>query len=83
MGKPVIASNVGGIPELVEHNKTGYLVEIGNVEQIKNAVIKLYENPELTQEMGKNARKKAETQYNRDVFYKSIIEIYEKTLADR
>lgn len=80
-GKPVIASKVGGLPELVENNKTGYLVETGDIQQIKDSIIKLYENPQLAIEMGQKAREKAETQYTKEVFYNGLIEVYEKAMA--
>ena len=44
---PVIATNVGGIPELVEHNQTGILVSSQNPENLKIAINDLLENFEL------------------------------------
>ena len=46
-GKPVIASRVGGIPELVRHNENGILVSPGNVEQLVEALLQLLENQSL------------------------------------
>lgn len=60
VGRPVIASNVGGIPEWLEDEKTGYLVEPGNSEQIAEKVIRLFSDRNLLEQMGGNARKKAE-----------------------
>jgi glycosyltransferase involved in cell wall biosynthesis len=51
-GKPVIASRVGGIPELVSNNKNGILVSPGNVEQIVEALLRLLENQSLRNRMG-------------------------------
>lgn len=59
-GRPVIATRVGGIPEWLDDCKTGYLVEPGNSKQIAEKVIKLLSDRKLLEQMGKNARKKAE-----------------------
>lgn len=60
VGRPIIGSNVGGIPEWLDDGKTGYLVEPGNPEQIAEKVIMLLSNRKLLEQMGKNARKRAE-----------------------
>ncbi|KFF00370.1 hypothetical protein IX39_06870 [Chryseobacterium formosense] len=52
--KPVIATNVGGLPEMIENNKTGLIIEPKSTEQIKQAIFKLYENPQILQEMSEN-----------------------------
>lgn len=57
MEKPVIASKVGGIPELMIHNKTGFLVMKGDHEEWKNKIELLLQNKEKQHEMGTNGRK--------------------------
>ena len=52
---PVIATNVGGIPEIVEHNKTGILVPSQNPEKLKIAINDLLENLELQEILKQNA----------------------------
>jgi len=52
---PVIATNVGGIPEIVEHNKTGILVPSQNPEKLKIAINDLLDNPELQEILKQNA----------------------------
>ena len=52
---PVVATNVGGIPELVEHNKTGILVPSQNPEKLKLAINNLLENSDLQEILRKNA----------------------------
>ena len=66
---PVIASNVGGLPEVVSNNETGYLVDGHNSEQIKEVIIDLYNNPEKRRELGEKGRVLVEQQYdwNRNV----------------
>lgn len=48
---PIIASNVGGIPDIVENEKNGILVEIKNSEKLYENIIKLYENKELSESL--------------------------------
>ena len=53
-GKPVIASNVGGIPELVHHRENGLLVQPGNCESLKEALVELLCDAELRKWLGRN-----------------------------
>lgn len=51
-GLPVVASWVGGIPELIEHERTGLLIQPGSVEALECAMRRLIEHPELARELG-------------------------------
>ncbi|MFH0702000.1 MAG: glycosyltransferase family 4 protein [bacterium] len=75
-GKPVIASDVGGIPEIIENGKNGITFEIGNIDKLANAIKKLYLNNDLAVEMGKNGNAKAKTMYNVQDHYNKLIEVY-------
>ena len=59
-GRPVIGTNVGGIPEIIDDGVNGYLVEPENPEQIAEKVIQLFAEEKLLTELGRNARRKAE-----------------------
>lgn len=52
-GRPIVASNVGGIPDMVENGETGVLFEPGNVEQLAEKLTILLQDRELREEMGK------------------------------
>ena len=71
-GKPVIASRVGGIPELVRHNENGILVSPGNVEQLVEALLQLLENQSLRNRLGNTGRKLVEEKYD----WKKIGQLY-------
>lgn len=81
--KPVIGSNIGGIPEIVEHNKTGLLFEPGNAEQLKECILKYWTNPDLVIEHGKNGYQKAITNYTEEKYYKELMKVYEEILSGK
>lgn len=81
-GKPVIASNIGGIPEIVEDNVNGLLFEPGNVEQLKECILKYWNNQELAIEHGKNGYKKVITQYTEERYYCELMKVYEEVLSE-
>jgi glycosyltransferase involved in cell wall biosynthesis len=57
LGMPVIATNVGGIPEQIDNGRTGLLVEPGSVDQLKEAIQLLLENPNKGRLLGKNLKR--------------------------
>lgn len=78
--KPSISSNIGGLSEVVENNKTGLIFEPKNVEQLKECILKYWNNRELVIEHGKNAREKVLREYNEDVYFEKLLKIYEDVL---
>lgn len=56
-GLPVIATNVGGIPELIEHSKTGYLFEMGDDKKLASFILDLIRDPVNREYMSENAQK--------------------------
>ena len=81
-GKPVIATSIGGIPEIVEHNKTGLLFEPANIEQLKECIIKYWNNPDLVIEHGKNAYQKAKIQFTQERYYNELLNIYKEVINE-
>ncbi len=77
MGKPVIGSKTGGIPEQVEDGKTGFLFEMGNVEELVAKMSLLAGNAQLRRKMGKAARKKLELDYSLNAHCRKLFSIYE------
>lgn len=80
--KPVVATNVGSIPEVVEDGKTGFVVPPRDVNILANAIIMLLKNDELRKEMGENGYRKMEEELSWEKIAKKTIDIYEKTIEE-
>jgi len=80
-GLPVVATNVGGNPEVIEDGKTGFLVPQADSQSLAKAIIKLLKDGHLRKTMGKNARKKAEEKFSLQVSVDKHIEVYDRLLG--
>jgi hypothetical protein len=60
---PVIATNVGGVPEVVEHGVDGFLVEPGDVKEAARYAIEILSRPDRGRAMGKTARLNAKKKF--------------------
>lgn len=79
--KPVIATNVGGLPEMVEDRKTGMIIEPKSSDAIYNALLELYDNKNLLEEMSLNIGKiYFEGEKSWDSSAKKFIEAFTKIL---
>ena len=74
-GIPIIATKVGGVPDLIEHGKTGILVESRSPQKITEAIYRIYSNPELPKNLTKNARNNLE-KYNWQNIAEKVYENY-------
>jgi glycosyltransferase involved in cell wall biosynthesis len=72
-GKPVIASDLGGLKDQVIDGTTGYLFRYGDSHALANAVKKLYESDGLIGTFGFNARKRMESEFSKENHYKSLM----------
>lgn len=79
-GVPVIASNVGGLPEVVKDNETGFLCEMGDIDKMAEKSLYLLSNDDIWQQFSKNARLLAENYtierilHQYESLYKSVME---------
>ncbi|MEW6380574.1 MAG: glycosyltransferase family 4 protein [bacterium] len=81
MGKPVIGSRIGGIPEQIEDGETGYLFSMGNIEELAAKMEDLITHPQLRREMGYKARKKVEREYSLTRHCSELLKIYDQVLG--
>ncbi len=78
---PVVASRVGGVPEVVDDGETGFLSETGDIEKMADDAARLLADEEFRRQMGRRARESAISRYNTDLVIPRYIEFYEKVLA--
>lgn len=78
-GKPVVASNVGGIPDLVDHGKNGFLVKPGDENGLAGAIEKLLADKKMRLEMGARGRAMAEN-FGVDKMIEKIDSLYQDLL---
>jgi glycosyltransferase involved in cell wall biosynthesis len=75
---PIVASNAGGVVEIVEDGHTGHLVDKNNPKALKSALLNLIENPEKAKIMAQNLHKKILREYNLEDMLKKTEALYEK-----
>ena len=78
-GKPVVASNTGGIPDLVIDGETGFLVEPGDPAGLASAINKLLEDPDLRSKMGQAGRKRCHL-FSEALMIEKIDKLYQRLL---
>ena len=79
---PVIASNVGGLSEVVDHNKNGFLENIGDVESMAEDALSLIDNKEKMINFSNSARKKAES-FSMNEISQRYLELYQKLIDEK
>jgi starch synthase len=81
--RPVIATNVGGLPAMVDDGVTGFLVPPRDADAIAKAVVTVLEDDELRHRMGKAGKRKLDTECAPEVVGPAHIKVYERALAWR
>ncbi|MHA1129247.1 MAG: glycosyltransferase family 4 protein [Candidatus Helarchaeota archaeon] len=77
--KPIIASNVGGIPDLIKNDYNGLLIEPQNVKQLLDKITFLIENPDFAKKIGINARRSVSS-FSWDKICQKYLRIYYSTM---
>src|SRR6185369_15715706 len=78
---PVIASRVGGIPEVITDGETGFLSEVGDLDKMAEDAARLLVDETFRRETGERARESAISRYRTDVVIPQYISFYEKVIA--
>ena len=82
-GKPVIATPVGAIPELVLPGTTGELVGPGDADGLAAAILHLLANPEKARQLGENAALHVQRHFSADAMAQKYVELYQQALESR
>lgn len=81
LGKPAVATNIPGPPEIIEHDVTGFIVPPGDVEAMVDKVTRLLDDAELARKMGERGRKRAEELFDVRKVVKKMQDMYTLELA--
>lgn len=79
---PVIATNIGGVPEVVGHGECGYIAELGDVQRMARYCVELLTTPKKLAAFRANARKRAVQQYDIDLIVPMYEEVYRRSLQE-
>ena len=81
-GKTVIATNIGGLKDMIKNDINGVLCEPFNHNDLANAIINLYNDHDKILYLGKNARKVLEVKYSPKKYYDSTMELFNKLIIN-
>ena len=81
MGVPVLATNVGGPPEIVQDGREGYLLAPDDPQAWADAVRRIAESPDGGRELGRAGRRKARRQFGAERHAAAMLEVYQRALA--
>ncbi len=81
--KPVVATNAGGIPEIIEHEKTGLLVPPRNARALAEAIVDLLTHPEKAERLALAGQKRAMDKFTADRMVEGTIAVYQGLLKNR
>jgi len=77
---PTVATNVGGLPEVLEHGHSGFLAEVGNVEQMAGYAIEILSDPKRLKAMSQTARFEAQSRFCASKIIPQYEDFYRKVL---
>jgi glycosyltransferase involved in cell wall biosynthesis len=80
-GRPVVATRVGALPEVVEEGESGFVVAPESPAELAEAILKLVDDPEGAERMGNHARRLSETKHSWSTIAAGIVAVYEGPTA--
>jgi glycosyltransferase involved in cell wall biosynthesis len=82
-GKPIVASKIGGIPDVIDHERNGLLVNEKDPKELANVINCLLASPSLRRSLGSAAKEKARHELNLEHIAKATLEIYKRVMRTR
>ena len=76
IGKPVIGSNIGGIPELINNNENGFVYKYDDIDELSEKMETLFSDKKLVNKFSKKSKEFAKSNYSKENYYKKLIHIY-------
>ncbi len=79
--KPVVATPVGGVAEMVRDGASGFLVPVGDADALAEAMLKILEDRDLRAQLGREGRRLAEENYRAEVVARRTYEVYRRMIG--
>lgn len=80
VGTPVIATHVGGLPEIVQHETTGLIVPPGDHQAMAQSVIRLYQDQDLSRRLATQAKQTVQEQFSTTRLTAAVEDVYREVL---
>ena len=81
IGKPIVASRIGGIPELIADGENGYLYKADDINELKEKLTLLLDDDDKVNRFAQKSRDLYESYYSPDSYYNELIKIYNKVMS--
>ena len=82
-GLPVVSTNVGGIPTVIDEGQTGFLIAVGDEEALRDRMARLRADPETSRACGSRARSAAVNRFSAERMQRDYLELYQRVLSGR
>ena len=79
-GRPVIATDVSGLKDVVDHQKSGLLYDVSDPDGLREAMLRLVTDPELCRQLGERARERCQASFGRQRWLEDTVMVYESVL---
>jgi len=80
-GVPVVASRIGGIPEVVADGETGLLVEAGSIDALADGILRVLDDPEAAARRARAARALVDSRFSHETAMRRLLQLYDELLA--
>ena len=74
--RPVITSNIPPMSDIIENNKTGFLINPNDEKEWAEKIISIIKDPEISNKMGREGNKVLKEKYNQELFYENLLKMY-------
>jgi len=78
---PVVATRVGGVDYMVDHGRTGFVIDFGDIEDLADKMLRLLADADLRTEMGKAARIEADQRFRAEIVARQTRDVYDQILG--
>ena len=83
IGKPIIGANIGGIPELIEDGKNGYLYKYDDIDMLTEKLQILFNEQKKVKDFSEESKKLFEKNYNSDIYYDKLLTLYSELIKEK